>query len=119
VVPVHLQGSDINANSGSSKSKLAFVRFTIANLKPRNIQRPLPTYWLHFSLAYIFVFYAMWLIRYHYQVSVCCMPCCGLPRDRDTCCLLVLVVSSARKLAGAQQAQSRSTRMQQRFVVTR
>jgi Late exocytosis, associated with Golgi transport len=68
VVPVHLNGSEVNKTAGASQSKLAFVRFTIANLDPRSRLDPHPTYWLHFALSYLFVFYAMWLIKHHYQV---------------------------------------------------
>lgn len=82
VVPVHLHGNEVDdaarTNNGASNARLAFVRFTIANLAIRNNANPYPTYWLHFCLAYVFVIYALWLVWKHYQVR----PRRRLPRRR-------------------------------------
>lgn len=47
---------------------MPFKRFTIANLKPQSELEGISIYWLHFALAYVFVFYSLWLMNYHYEV---------------------------------------------------
>jgi Late exocytosis, associated with Golgi transport len=70
-MPVHLNGGGLNNNQYDAQS-LAFSKFTIANLRqardPHNHNPGI--YWLHLVLAFVFVFYTMYLIHYHYEVRL-------------------------------------------------
>jgi Late exocytosis, associated with Golgi transport len=69
VVPVNLTGNGLNGERLNPQS-LAFSKFTIANLRSaRDPANPTPDiYWLHCILAFVFVFYGLYLIHYHYEV---------------------------------------------------
>lgn len=66
VVPVHLKGGALPESN--AQEAVPFKRFTIANLKPQSELEGISIYWLHFTLAYVFVFYSLWLMNYHYEV---------------------------------------------------
>lgn len=66
VVPVHLKGGALSESS--AQESVPFKRFTIANLRPQSELDGISIYWLHFALAYVFVFYSLWLMNYHYEV---------------------------------------------------
>lgn len=69
VVPVHLAGNGLDGTQYDAQS-LAFSRFTTANLRSaRDATTSTPgIYWLHLILAFVFVFYSLYLIHYHYEV---------------------------------------------------
>lgn len=69
VVPVHLKGGALP--DSSAQEAVPFKRFTIANLRPQSELEGVSIYWLHFALAYVFVFYSLWLMNYHYEVRSC------------------------------------------------
>jgi hypothetical protein len=71
VVPVHLAGDLLDGNA-YDKSSLAFSKFTTANLRSaRDVKSTMPgIYWLHLVLAFVFVFYSIYLISYHYEVRL-------------------------------------------------
>ena len=69
MVPVHLKGDNLNTADNlqvSNPDSFPFVRLTIANLKQGNDDTSI--YWLHFTVAYAFVFYSLCLLRQHYEV---------------------------------------------------
>jgi hypothetical protein len=71
VVPVHLKGDNLykqdGGSTGAGKETFPFVRLTIANLSQD--REGADIYWLHFTVAYTFVIYSLWLLNQHYEVS--------------------------------------------------
>lgn len=59
--------SERQKTEADSKINLnVFMSLTIANIENRS-----PKMWLHFVLAYAFVFWALALLYFHYQVRAC------------------------------------------------
>lgn len=76
MVPVHLKGGALPESS--AQDAVPFKRFTIANLRPQSELEGVSIYWLHFTLAYLFVFYSLWLMNYHYEVCCAVLPAAEL-----------------------------------------
>ena len=69
VVPVHLKGDNLSKAESlqvTAPEAFPFVRLTIANLSQNRADTSI--YWLHFTVAYAFVFYSLCLLRQHYEV---------------------------------------------------
>lgn len=92
VVPVHLKGNNLvkgsGVQTGNTQEAFPFVRLTIANLSQDRNDTSI--YWLHFTVAYTFVFYSLWLLRQHYEVRCACYVCRRLshvlPLQQCPCC---------------------------------
>lgn len=75
MVPVHLKGDNLDrpreaGQPTNTQEAFPFVRLTIANLSQD--RKDTSIYWLHFTVAYTFVFYSLWLLKQHYEVRPAC-----------------------------------------------